>query len=210
MGKGQDWERTLSKWLSLWLTDGDRDDVVWRSTTSGARATVRARQGRRTSGQYGDLTWTDPGVSPFFEWVTVEAKKGYTGMDLLSLLDGKQSTGNHLLEQFITQARDASSSAGVPYFMLVLYRDRHAPVVLFPLDLWEHCLEACGTVPRTMTTLHIVTRGEGGGKYTLMRLEDWFTWMTPQAFGVRMMITMDTEAASPVGSGTGSGGRSSC
>ena len=41
--KGGAWEREFSKYLSLWITEGERDDVFWRSSQSGGRATQRAK-----------------------------------------------------------------------------------------------------------------------------------------------------------------------
>lgn len=38
--KGAQFERVICKRLSLWITDGKREDVFWRSAMSGGRATV--------------------------------------------------------------------------------------------------------------------------------------------------------------------------
>ena len=53
--KGPQFERQFSKELSLWWTDGKDDSVFWRTQSSGARATIRTKQGKRTDGQYGDI-----------------------------------------------------------------------------------------------------------------------------------------------------------
>ncbi|MBM3120244.1 MAG: hypothetical protein FJ006_12010, partial [Chloroflexi bacterium] len=58
--KGASFERDISRQLSLWWTHGERDDVFWRSSMSGGRATVRAKKGQKTAYQNGDITATDP------------------------------------------------------------------------------------------------------------------------------------------------------
>src|SRR5215216_6431446 len=42
-GKGPQWEREVCRALSLWVTNGERVDVFWRSAMSGGRATVHNR-----------------------------------------------------------------------------------------------------------------------------------------------------------------------
>lgn len=54
--KGASFERHIAKLLSLWVTDGEREDVFWRSAMSGGRATVRNRDGMKINvRQAGDI-----------------------------------------------------------------------------------------------------------------------------------------------------------
>lgn len=78
MGKGGEFEREISKFLSLWWTNGDRDDVFWRTSASGARATVRAAVFKQTNYEYGDITFTDPVGKALLDLMIIEAKRGYT------------------------------------------------------------------------------------------------------------------------------------
>ena len=77
-GKGSGFERELSKQMSLWWSGGERDDLVWRTSQSGGRATQRAKQAIRTKYGYGDLTFTDPSIKPLFDLLVISAKRGYT------------------------------------------------------------------------------------------------------------------------------------
>jgi hypothetical protein len=54
--KGAAWERTCSKRLSLWVTKGRRDDVLWRTAMSGGRATFQLRKDIVNQAQAGDIT----------------------------------------------------------------------------------------------------------------------------------------------------------
>lgn len=77
-GKGSGFERELAKQLSLWWSHGDRDDLIWRTSQSGGRATQRAKRAVRTKYGYGDLTFTDPAAKPLFDLLVISAKRGYT------------------------------------------------------------------------------------------------------------------------------------
>jgi hypothetical protein len=57
--KGSAFEREIAKQLSLWLTQGRREDVLWRSAMSGGRATVAHRKGKDVR-QCGDLCAVGP------------------------------------------------------------------------------------------------------------------------------------------------------
>jgi len=49
--KGQDFERSQSRLFSLWVSEGQDNDLFWRSNASGARST----SGSIKKAQYGDL-----------------------------------------------------------------------------------------------------------------------------------------------------------
>ncbi len=73
--KGSSFERYALKRLSLWVSDGKRDDLFWRSATSGARATFQLRtKGIINLTQSGDLTAIDPAGFPFASQALVEFK----------------------------------------------------------------------------------------------------------------------------------------
>ncbi len=57
--KGSNFERDICRRLSLWVTDGTKDDCYWRSAMSGGRATVRHKSGKDTR-QTGDITAVAP------------------------------------------------------------------------------------------------------------------------------------------------------
>ena len=77
-GKGSAFEREISKQLSLWWTEGERDDVFWRTNASGARFTARRKQGKSTEGQGGDITCTDPIGRALTDLFSIELKTGYS------------------------------------------------------------------------------------------------------------------------------------
>ena len=88
-GKGSKFERSMCKLLSIWWAG--RDDIFWRTSQSGGRATERKKKGLATAGSYGDMTAIDELGRPFDDFFVMEFKKGYTNdLDLLSLVDSLQ------------------------------------------------------------------------------------------------------------------------
>jgi hypothetical protein len=57
--KGASFERETCKKLSRWLTNGERDDCLWRTAMSGGRATLQFRQGQINKSQVGDVSMID-------------------------------------------------------------------------------------------------------------------------------------------------------
>lgn len=102
-GKGSAFEREIAKQLSLWWTEGERDDIFWRTNASGARFTARRKQGKTTEGQGGDITFTDPIGKGLIDVFSIELKTGYstktktkkglrfTNWCVLDLIDGSSA-----------------------------------------------------------------------------------------------------------------------
>jgi hypothetical protein len=136
MSKGDSFERETSRAISLWWTDGERDDVFWRNRT---RVTSKTPNAER---QLGDLTTVHTVGVPFIEVFNVEFKIGYSKTkkgvrhknipwDLLDLIDGK---GRIFLDFWEQTYEDAIRSGRIP--MLIFKRDYHVPVVsMFSTDI---------------------------------------------------------------------------
>ena len=78
MAKGSQFERDICRELSIWWTQGERDDIFWRTSGSGARATTRAKKGDATANSAGDIGYLDEIGKPFLDYFMVELKRGYT------------------------------------------------------------------------------------------------------------------------------------
>ena len=126
MAKGSSYERDVCKQLSLWFSCGTRDDLFWRSSNSGGRATMRAKRGKRTMQGHGDIAATDPMGAPLLELLTIELKRGYSSHSFADLLDTLPHRKPRLVAQFIAQAMRSAHEAGTPGWMLVHRRDQKA------------------------------------------------------------------------------------
>jgi len=131
-GKGSAFERAICKRLSLWWTGGERDDVFWRSATSGARATTRSRQGKSTFGQYGDIQATDPIGQPLLDMCTIELKCGYGKASVADVLDKPMNGAQQPWEKWVEQAIADAKKADVAYWMLITRRDRREALIFIP------------------------------------------------------------------------------
>lgn len=139
MAKGADYERSVCKLLSLWLTRGRDDDQLWRSSQSGGRATSRAKKGKKTKGHAGDTVATGKWGRRLLRLVTLEIKRGYnqranvhTVLDLRPKQDAEQ-----VYEEWIWQAYLASVRAGTPHWMIIHRRDGRDASVFLPYKLWN-------------------------------------------------------------------------
>ena len=146
--KGGDFERELCRTLSLWFSGGKRDDLLWRSSQSGGRATARARKGQTTAGHCGDICATCPAGEPLTAAVTWEAKRGYGGKkgktaraSLTQLLTATAATWKsppkESLPGFIHQAREAKRRAGTKHWALVWKPDNMKAMIFMPEDLFD-------------------------------------------------------------------------
>lgn len=133
MAKGGQYERDLCRLLSLWWTDGRRDDCFWRTSQSGGRATTRSKKGKTTRGQCGDIAATDPVGFPLTETFTIESKRGYNKCDPMHLLDKAPRMAQQGFEAFLEQATAASEREGTPYWMIIHKKDHRLPLVYFPV-----------------------------------------------------------------------------
>ena len=142
MVKGSQFERWVGQKLSLWWTDGLRDDVFWRSTASGARATLRSKKGQRTSNSCGDITTIDPGGQPLLDLVVIELKRGYNAFSVADLLDQPARAKEQLWEQWFRRADEVGRTAGTLGWWLISRRDRRLPLLFLPKALLKALLPA--------------------------------------------------------------------
>lgn len=156
-GKGSGFEREICKALGLWWTEGERDDIFWRSATSGARATVRQRSGQSTFGQYGDVQASDPIGQPLIDLCTIELKRGYqqdTIGDVLDATKMNKPVWNQWLEQTLRSAREAGSFG----WLLITKRNRRDTIVFIPWRLYTSLNNNGARLTRARPSLQLILR----------------------------------------------------
>jgi len=124
--KGSSFEREMSRLLSLWWTNGKRDDAIWRSASSGALTTVgRGRYLAHT----GDFAATDAEAAPLFDKVIIEAKRGYNRYSVQDLLDMTPEAGaKNPTWQMFSKLADTCFSQ-IKFGFLIWKRDRRGMLV---------------------------------------------------------------------------------
>jgi hypothetical protein len=115
--KGSSFERDICKRLSLWLTDGKNEDVFWRSSMSGGRATVAKGKVR----QAGDITAVSPEGHILTDRLYLECKH-LKDISLDCLIKGK---GN-LITIWHKTIEEAAKYNKIP---CLIFRQNHYPIV---------------------------------------------------------------------------------
>lgn len=177
--KGGALEREICKKLSDWWKPG-RDDIFWRSSTSGGRATFRRKQGRNTYGQHGDVAATDPIGEPLLDVATIEIKRGYNATTMFDMLDVKVLAKTHQWRQWIEKAIRDAAAAGSYSWLIINRRDRREELITMPFNLFQAL-----TIPYTVTRIEWngwVCFSDGMRKMHLVTitLEDFFSWVSPK------------------------------
>ena len=85
--KGSGFEREICKKLSLWISDGERDDCFWRSAMSGGRASVQFKKGKDNKSQVGDISPITALGEKLLDKFVVECK-AYRNIRIDSLIYG--------------------------------------------------------------------------------------------------------------------------
>ena len=133
--KGRTFEIALATQLSLWWTEGERDDVFWHTHDSGGRATKRAAKGKKTKNLHGDICAVDPIGQPLIDMITFEAKRGYNRHTLADLLDKPDGAAAQEWEKWIEKAHTSQVNAGSLSWMIVAKRDRRDVLCVCPMAL---------------------------------------------------------------------------
>lgn len=130
--KGGNFERNLCKLLSRWWTRGERDDVFWRTSNSGGRATFQNRRAKKTRVHCGDIAAIDPIGEPLLDLVTIEAKKGYNKRTIHDLLDKPERAKLQQYEEWFQQAEEERLNRGCPFWWVIHARDCRQALIFFP------------------------------------------------------------------------------
>jgi len=159
MAKGSAFERDICEQLSLWWTDGKRDDVFWRTSGSGARAKTRSKTKQDTFGQYGDVQATDPIGQPLMDLCSVELKRGYSKSTFADVIDKLDTAKEQVFESFVKQVTTDENLSGSFSWMLIIKRDRRKILVFIPQHLRRHLeLIGCDFSKNSYTFLQFIKR----------------------------------------------------
>jgi len=140
--KGGNFEREISKYLSFWWSNGDRNDLMWHTHSSGGRATERAKSGLKTAYQYGDLCPTHPDAYPLFDLFLFELKRGYTkDIEILGFVDKLNNRKPPVIWEWWNKAEREKNLAGRDFTLLIIKRDSHRKFIIFNEELLEEIEE---------------------------------------------------------------------
>ncbi len=137
-GKGSQYEREICRSLSLWWTEGADDDVFWRTSQSGGRATTRKKKGLAADTHSCDICAIKPIGQDFLRAFAPEIKRGYKGASIADLMDSPLIIKNIHYESWILQADEARENSGALYWMIIHRRDQREATITMPLSVFNH------------------------------------------------------------------------
>lgn len=176
--KGSKFEREICVQLSEWWSKGiegvARDDIFWRASQSGGRATQRAKSGKRTAGSYGDIAAVDAVGVPLLKVFTLELKRGRSHGDIGDMLDvplkGKPRPFQNTLEQTIGSHQLAGSLS----WLLISQRDRRCCLAIMD---WAFMASHFGYTEIDFPKVHL--RRRAAGIVTYMPFKVFLKKITP-------------------------------
>lgn len=131
--KGQDFERTVCRWLSLWISRGENPNCLWRSSQSGGRATTLQKTGQLLAVQAGDVAAIDRAGSAFTDVFFVECKC----LKTIRLDSSVYKHKSGLVQIWEKCSRQAAYYRKVP--VLIFREYRKPPMLCLPGWLWRYC-----------------------------------------------------------------------
>ena len=181
MGKGGGFEREISVKLSKWYSGNTRDDIFWRTDSSGGRFTSRKKAGKELENQAGDITYRDVIGKPLIDKYNFEFKTGYSikskrkdgsvyqiNWCLLDLIDSKQILP--MILYFWKQAADTAEQTNKRPILITRRTNKKAIIVITKI-LFNSIV---GYV-NNPDFLFIEFPGFGE-RLICMGLDDFFTW----------------------------------
>lgn len=131
--KGSSFERLLCRQWSLWWTGGSRDDIFWRTSGSGSRATSRRKTGKKDKWNHGDMRPDDPrGFALCSSWCF--EFKFYQRYDIKGVLHHVSGKSDWL--QWWAKITDEAQSVGrAP--ILITKQNAGVPIIWFRTIEWN-------------------------------------------------------------------------
>lgn len=189
--KGSSFEREIAKKLSLWYSKGERDDIFWRTSTSGARATTRMKQGRKTANSAGDLSFIHQSGKSLIDLCIIEIKRGYNRkktspgaqISILSLLDiPKGRKRKPVLFGWWDKIEQERVDHNRKYSFVIFRRDRHNACICMhkkTFDTFEKQSKKLFMFPKNGPWVHVQ---KDGYNLIIFLLDDFLKWCKPSMF----------------------------
>ena len=207
--KGNRFEISTAKGLSLWISNGKRDDLIFHSSSSGARATTRSKSNQDTANSCGDLCYLDAIAEPYMRDYLWEIKCGYTPkikkkkdkngnvkfirssgkkISLADLLDGwGNKKSKPLLIEWLDKAKKEAKDHEKKHFIIIYQRDRKDACIVFQQETWN-MIKYNNEKEFTMYNGKIAYVIVDPYELVIVRLEDFYSWCYPKALYEKLNI----------------------
>ncbi len=150
--KGGSFERKIAVELSKWISSGEREDLLWRSSMSGGRATVARKSGKELQTQAGDLSAIHPLAQSFISRFYPEIKH-YKNLQFDGIITG---TG-HLVRFWQSTVIEANSYKRSP---ILIAKQNQKPTIV--------CLQGLGLKMLALSQAQCIITSPRLGLYGLL------------------------------------------
>jgi hypothetical protein len=126
--KGSAFERAVCRKLSLWVTDGVRNDVFARNVTSGGQFTTARKKGE-VCGQPGDIMARAEEGNALINNFLIECKH-YHDLHFTTFFN-RIDGNNNLLQKFASRCAKEATELNKSW-LLITKQDRRQPLIIMP------------------------------------------------------------------------------
>ena len=188
--KGGQFERDICKQLSLWWTRNERDDVFWRTSQSGGRATTRRKKGMSTSDSSGDLQAQSTVGRAFTRHFLVEIKRGYSQklspserVGILPILDNLPTQKREpVLLEWWRKALKECIEDNRKWPMIIFKRDRSQTCIVISQALYRQLVKK-----NKLYKYDIIGIAVWDVEIYVLRFEEFLQWCSPRHFAGRVI-----------------------
>lgn len=184
--KGSKFERDICKRMSLWYSHDERDDIFWRTAGSGARATVRMKEGKMTADSAGDICAIHPSGKRFTRLCIFELKRGYSaknrsrGVSILTIVDKLIKEKEPILLEWYKKLQKELKQHKRKFGFIIFQRDRKNPCIAMDSQVFDYLNRRNKKKyfwPPFGPTAHIMLWNLN---LIIIKLEDFFEWCEPE------------------------------
>ena len=139
--KGAGFEREICDKLSLWISDGEQNDIFWRSAMSGGRATVAMKKGKKLANQSSDISPIHSLGEALTTIFSIECKF-YADLGIEGFVFGAKSGLKEFWDQVTGDARMYNKQP-----MLIAKQNRRPVILVFNSSGIAHLTRLYGPLP---------------------------------------------------------------
>ena len=180
--KGGRFEGELCRLFSKWFTHGKRDDVFYKTSGSGGRATHRQRLQKQTAFSAGDMSFTDSIGQPFIVYFLVEIKRGYNSRVVFNNLIDKDSKQMPLIVEWFKKANKERSQNRRKAVMLLMRRDYAKTLVVSQHQEYKAFRSSFDNRYRLSNYMILNLQKEYNLTLIVIPLDTFLQWLKPKKF----------------------------
>ena len=201
--KGNNFERLICKKLSLWYSENKRDDIFWRTSGSGSRATQRMKNESLTINSCGDVCALDETGAKFINNYLIELKCGYghkikkgktpngksscsisTGLSLADIVErmARDKAKKPLIIEWLDKAKKEARNNNIKEVIIIFKRDRKDICIVLSkttFDMLELNHQKKWMYPNDGPS---ITAHFNSHTFKVLKLNDFLYWCNPKAF----------------------------